>query len=58
MWRSFRTRHGITVAVVIRLAVVVSMLLVVGIRFERTIVALAVSAAFVVAFTVLGRGQE
>ena len=28
------------------------------IRFERTIIALAVSAVFVVVFTVLGRGKE
>jgi hypothetical protein len=56
--RSFLKRHGITLSVAIRLATVVSMLIVVGVRFERTIIALAISAAFVIVFTVLGRGQE
>jgi predicted ABC-type exoprotein transport system permease subunit len=56
--RSFVTRHGITAGVAIRLATVVSVLMVVGIRFERTVIALAVSAVYVIVFTVLGRGQD
>jgi hypothetical protein len=52
---SFLIRHGITRSAVVRLAVVVSMLIVIGVRFERTIVAIAISAVFVTVFTVLGR---
>ncbi len=58
MLRSFQARHGITPGVAIRIATVVTLLMVVGIRFERTLVALAVSAGYVVVFTVLGRGRE
>lgn len=52
---SFLTRHGITRSAVLRLAVVVSMLIVIGVRFERTLVAIAISAVFVTVFMVLGR---
>lgn len=51
-------RHGITAGVLARLGIVVSMLIVVGVRFERTIVALTISAVFVTVFTVLGRAQD
>ena len=52
---SFLARHGITRSAVLRLAVVVSMLIVIGVRFERTLVAIAISAVFVTVFMVLGR---
>jgi len=56
--KSFLTHHGITPGVAVRLATVVSVLMVVGIRFERTTVALAISAVYVIVFTVLGRDRE
>jgi hypothetical protein len=55
---SLPERHRITWTVVLRLAVVVSILIVVGVRFERTIVALAISAIFLIVFVVLGRGEN
>jgi len=56
--KSFLTHHGITAGVAVRLATVVLVLMVVGIRFERTTIALTISAAYVIVFTVLGRGRE
>jgi len=55
---SFIERHGITAGVLVRLGFVVSILMIVGVRFERTIVALAISAVFVTVFTVLGRAKD
>jgi len=55
---SFFARHGITRTVAVRLTVVVSMVMVVGIRFERTIVALTISAVFLGVFLLLGRQQD
>ncbi len=55
---SFLERHGITWTVALRLAVVVSLLVVVGVRFERTMIALAISAVFLIVFVILGHGDE
>jgi hypothetical protein len=43
--------------VALRFVVVVSMLIVVGVRFERTLIALALSAAFLIVL-LLGRGRD
>ncbi len=56
--REFLQRHGVTWTLVIRLTVVVSVLVVVGIRFERTYIAVATSLAFVVVLVLLGRSDE
>ena len=54
----FLERHGITWTVALRLAVVVLLLVVVGVRFERTMIALAISAVFLVVFVILGHNDE
>jgi hypothetical protein len=56
--QSFFVRHGISRTVVVRLVIAVSMLMVVGIRFERTIVALTISAVFLAVFFLLGRRHD
>jgi hypothetical protein len=56
--RSFLSRHGITRAVVLRLVVVIGMLVVVGVRFERTLIAVGIAAVFLVIVLLLGRGEE
>jgi hypothetical protein len=55
---SFLERRGVTSTVALRLAVVVAMVIVIGVRFERTIVAVAISIAFLVVFVVLGRSED
>ncbi len=55
---TFLRRHGITRAVVVRLIVVIGMLLIVGVRFERTLIAVGIAAIFLVVVLLLGRGEE
>jgi hypothetical protein len=55
---SLLARHGITRAVIIRLLVAVSLVMIVGIRFQRTIVALVVSVVFLGVFLLLGRQAD
>ena len=55
---SFLKRHGVTRTVILRLVVVISLLLVIGIRFERTFVAVAISLALLVVFVLLSPGEE
>lgn len=51
-------RHGVTATVALRFFVVVAMLIVVGVRFERVTIALAVSVAYLVMLLLLGRSRD
>jgi len=56
--RSLLARHGITRTVTLRLAFVVTLIMIIGVRFERTIVALAISGVFLAVFFLLGRPRD
>ncbi len=56
--RSFVERHGITWAVALRVSIVVALLMAVGVRFERTIVALACSVGFLIVFFFVNRSPD
>jgi len=56
--QSLLRRHGITRSVMLRLGFMVALVMVVGIRFERTYVAIAVCAVFVAVFFALGHSAD
>ena len=56
--QSLLRRHGITRSVVVRLGVMVALVMVVGIRFERTYVAIAICAVFLAVVFALGHGPD
>jgi hypothetical protein len=55
---SFRVRHGMTRSVVLRLGLMVALVMGVGIRFQRTLVAIAVCAVFLAVTFALGRSPN
>jgi hypothetical protein len=55
---SLLVRHGITRSVLLRLAFMVALVMVVGIRFERTLVAIAVCVVLLVVSFALGRSPN
>jgi hypothetical protein len=55
---SFRVRHGMTRSVLLRLGLMVALVMVVGIRFQRTFVAIAVCAVFLAVTFALGRSPN
>ena len=56
--RSFFARHGITRSVTLRVVFVITLIMIIGVRFERTIVALAVSGVFLAVFLLLARPRD
>ena len=55
---SLLVRHGITRSVLLRLGFMVALVMVVGIRFERTLVAIAVCVVLLAVSFALGRSPN